>query len=164
MRTRRVFACLVMLGIFVFGATSEAAASGGAAYQIALSDNCNNPSVAACAPPPASFGLGGDWGSVRLNSDGSGTAEFTTANHRTPGVPSGATHVFFVLVWAKYSSLTPPADAVFPDPNGQYLVITVVNVPNGGSLTAPATPGHYEFQGARFGMPGVNYMLQINAI
>ena len=164
MRTRRVFACLVMLGIFVFGATSEAAASGGAAYQIALSDNCNNPSVAACAPPPASFGLGGDWGSVRLNSDGSGTAEFTTANHRTPGVPSGATHVFFVLVWAKYSSLTPPADAVFPDPNGQYLVITVVNVPNGGSLTAPATPGHYEFQGARFRMPGVNYLLQINAI
>jgi len=53
---------------------------------------------------------------------------------------------------------------VFPDPNGQYLVITVVNVPNGGSLTAPATPGHYEFQGARFRMPGVNYLLQINAI
>ena len=59
---------------------------------------------------------------------------------------------------------TPPADAVFPDPHGQYLVITVVNIANGGSLTTPATPGHYKFQGARFGMPGVNFMLQINAI
>src|SRR5437870_9953993 len=164
MHTRRFFACVTLAMAAVIGVASTASASGGSAYQIAFSNNCNNPSVAACAPPPASFGLGGDWGSVRLNSDGSGTAEFTTANHRTPGVPSGATHVFFVLVWAKYSSLTPPADAVFPDPNGQYLVITVVNIPNGGSLTAPATPGHYEFQGARFGMPGVNYMLQINAI
>src|SRR2546426_1981852 len=164
MHIRRVFACLTMATALVLGAALTASASGGAAYQIAFSNNCNNPSVAACAPPPASFGLGGDWGSIRLNSDGSGTAEFTTANHRTPGVPTGATHVFFVLLWAKLSSLTPPADAVFPDPHGQYLVITVVNIPNGGSLTAPATPGHYEFQGARVRMPGVDYFLQINAI
>src|SRR5437870_10358962 len=162
MRTRRVFACLVMLGIFVFGATSEAAASGGAAYQIALSDNCNNPSVAACAPPPASFGLGGDWGSVRLNADGTGTAQFATANHRTPGITTGATHFSLVVSW--YGTSTPPYPSVAPDPNGSYLVITVVNIPSLGSLVTPATPGHYKFQGAHFEMPGVNYMVQINSI
>jgi hypothetical protein len=31
-------------------------------------------------------------------------------------------------------------------------------------LITPATPGHYKFQGAVLGMPGVNFMLQINAI
>ena len=32
------------------------------------------------------------------------------------------------------------------------------------SLVTPATPGHYKFQGAQAGMPGVNYMVQINSV
>ena len=162
MHSRRLLVCSVMLVALVVGAASTAAASGGAAYQIAISNNCNNPSVAACAPPPVSFGLGGDWGSVRLNSDGTGTAEFTTANHQTPGIPTGATHFSLIVSW--FITSDPPIASVAPDPNGMYLVITVVNIPSLGSLVTPATPGHYKYQGAQFGMPGVNYMVQINAI
>src|SRR2546427_9219224 len=162
MHIRRFFACFAMTAAFVVGAASTASASGSAAYQIAFSNNCNNPSVPACAPPPVSFGLGGDWGSVRLNTDGTGTAEFTTANHQTPGIPTGATHFSLAVSW--YVTSTPPYPTVAPDPNGSYLVITVVNIPELGSLVTPATPGHYKFQGAQFGMPGVNYMVQINSI
>src|SRR2546430_77439 len=92
MHTRRFFACVTLAMAVVIGAASTASASGGSAYQIAFSNNCNNPSVVACEPPPVSFCLGGDWGSVRLNSDATGTAQFTTANHQTPGIPTGATH------------------------------------------------------------------------
>ena len=164
MHIRRFFACFVMAAALVVGAASTASAEGSAAYQIAFSNNCNNPSVPACAPPPVSFGLGGDWGSVRLDTDGAGTAEFTTANHQTPGIPTGATHLSLVVRWILVSSPTPPAGAVAQDPNGNYLAIVVVNIPEVGSLVTPATPGHYKFQGAKLGMPGVNFMVQINAI
>ena len=162
MHTRRFFACLTLAMAVVIGAASTASASGGSAYQIAFSNNCNNPSVAACAPPPASFGLGGDWGSVRLNSDRTGTAQFTTANHQTPGIPTGAMHFSLVVSW--YATATPPFPSVAPDRSGKYLVITVVNIPSLGSLVTPATPGHYKFQGAQAGMPGVNYMVQVNSV
>jgi hypothetical protein len=158
---RRLLACLVTVIALMFGSTFSAAASGGGGYVVAFSNNCNNAQVAACAPPPVSFGLGGDWGSVHLNADGTGTAQFTTANHQTPGIPTGAIHFSLVVDW--YLSSTPPLPSVAPDPNGNYLVIDVINVPSLGSLVTPATPGHYKFQGAALGMPGVNYMVQINA-
>lgn len=162
MPIRHLFACLVALAAMVLGGTSTALASGGGGYSIAFSNNCNNPSVAVCAPPPASFGLGGDWGSVHLSPGGTGTAEFTTANHQTPGIPTGAMHFSLVVSW--FVTTAPPFPSVAPDPNGNYLVITVVNIPSLGSLVTPATPGHYKFQGAQLGMPGVNYMVQVNAI
>ena len=157
MHPRALIACLVTLMAMVVGAATTASASGG--YQIAFSNNCNNPS--ACTPPPGGPGLGGDWGAVRLNPSGTGTAEFTSANHQTPGIPTGATHFALVLSWAV--SQTAGAQSVAPDPNGNYLVITVVNYPL-GSLVTPATPGHYRFQGAQVGIPGVNFMVQINPI
>jgi len=156
----RLFACLVTV-VALMSATSTATASGNAGYVVAFSNNCNNPSVVACAPPPVSFGLGGDWGAAHLNPDGTGTAQFTTANHQTPGLPNGAMHFSLVVIW--YLSSTPPIPSVAPDPNGSYLVITVTNIPSLGSLVTPATPGHYKFQGAALGMPGVNYMVQVNA-
>lgn len=164
MHIRRFFACLTVTAALLYCAALTASASGSAVYQIAFSYNCNNPSVPMCAPPPVGSGLGGDWGSVRLNSDGTGTAEFTTATHQTPGIPTGATHLSLVVQWTLVSSATPPAGAVAQDPNGKYLVIVVVNIADFGSLITPATPGHYKFQGARLGMPGVNFMVQINAI
>ena len=163
MNIRRPLACLVILAGLVLGGITTTSASGGAGYVVAFSNNCNNPSVAACAPPPVSFGLGGDWGSVHLNPDGTGTAEFTTANHQTPGIPTGATHFSLVISWTV--STTAAGQSVAPDPNGNYLVMTVLPVSLGlGSLVTPATPGHYKFQGAQLGMPGVNFMVQINAI
>jgi hypothetical protein len=165
MPVRRVFACLVIAVATAIGFSTTTLASAGAAYKIEFSNNCNNPTF--CFDPTVnpSVSLGGDWGSIRLNSDGTGTAEFTSATHQTPGVPNGAVHFSLVLVWNPLSSPTaPPPGAVTADPNGKYLVITVVNIPSLGYLITPATPGHYSFQGAMFRMPGVNYMLQINAI
>ena len=73
-------------------------------------------------------------------------------------------HFSFVLAWSRISSLdTPPPGAFVIDPNGNYLVINVVKPSGVPPLVTPATPGHYKFQGAMFGMPGVNFMLQINA-
>ena len=163
MPVRRVLACLVIAVASVVGLSSTALAGGGAVYQIAFSSNCNNPAV--CFNPAVAGSLGGDWGSIRLNAGGTGTAEFTSATHQTPGVPNGAVHFSLVVAWHVLSSQSaPPPGAVTADPNGSYLVITVVNIPSLGYLITPATPGHYKFQGAMFGMPGVNFMVQINAI
>ena len=163
MSIRRVLACVVTMAALMTVGALSAQAGGTAVYQIAFSNNCDNPAV--CFNPQVAGSLGGDWGSIRLNSDGTGTAEFTSATHQTPGVPNGAVHFSLVLSWTTLASPTgPPPGAVTGDPNGQYLVITVVNIPELGSLTTPATPGHYKFQGAMFGMAGVNFMLQINKI
>ncbi len=163
MPVRRLLACLVIVAASAIGFSSTALAGGGAAYQIAFSNNCNNPAV--CLNPAVAGSLGGDWGSIRLHSDGTGTAAFTSATHQTPGVPNGAVHFSLVVAWNTVSSpLGPPAGAVTADPNGSYLVITVVNIPSLGYLITPATPGHYKFQGAMFGVPGVNFMVQINAV
>jgi len=163
MPVRRVLACLVIALASAIGFSSSVLA-GAAAYKIEFSNNCNNPAV--CFDPTGNPGqsLGGDWGSIRLNADASGTAQFTSATHQTPGVPNGAVHFSLVLTWNTLTSPSAPSGAVAADPNGTYLVITVVNIPSLGGLITPATPGHYAFQGAMFGMPGVNYMLQVNAI
>jgi hypothetical protein len=160
---RRVVACLVATFALVIGASTAAeAASTTAAYKIEFSNNCNNPSF--CLNPQIAGSLGGDWGSIRLSSDGSGVAQFTSATHQTPGVPNGAVHFSLVVGWTPLSSPSgPPSGAVVGDPNGNYLVITVVNIPSLGSLITPATPGHYSFRGPMFGMPGVQFMLQIQA-
>ena len=143
--------------VTIAGATAGLAASGG--YKMEFSFNCNNPSVCFAF----AGALGGDWGSITLTSDGKGTAEFTTATHSTPGVPTGAQHYALVLAWSASSSATPTAAAIFPDPNGTYLTIRVVNRPELGFIVTPATPGKYSFIGARSGMPGVAYMINIRA-
>jgi hypothetical protein len=164
MSIRKVLACLAVAAALVIGGSSTASAGGGAVYRIAFSNNCNNPSV--CLNPQVAGSLGGDWASIRLNADGTGSAEFTSATHQTPGTPNGAVHFSLVLAWSQSSSpcVSATVCSVAPDPNGNYLVITVVNIPQVGMLITPATPGHYRFQGAMFGMPGVNFMVQINAI
>jgi hypothetical protein len=154
MHPRSLVASVAVLVAMVVGAATTASASGG--YQIAFSNNCNNPAVCTLALG----GIGGDWGSVRLNADGTGSAQFTTANHRTAGIPTGATHLLLALSWNV--SQTAGTQSVALDPNGNYLVISVVNFPDLGVLVTPATPGHYKFQGAQVGLPGVNFMVQIN--
>ncbi len=160
MPVRRAFASLAISVAVAVGLASTVFAAGG--YKIEFSNNCNNPAV--CFNPQVAGSLGGDWGSLTLNPDSKGTAQFTSATHQTPGVPNGAVHFSLVLAWSEISSpAAPPPGAFVTDPNGNYLVIAVVNIPSLGSLVTPATPGHYKFQGAMFGMPGVNFMLQINA-
>ena len=138
-------------------AATTGLASGG--YKIEFSSNCNNPSVCFAL----AGALGGDWGSIELNADGTGTAEFTSAVHSTPGQPTGAIHYALVLTWSSFSSPTFPSSAVAPDPNGNYLLIVVVNQPQLGSLVTPATPDRYSFSGASSGAPGFSYMINIRA-
>ena len=152
MSVRRVLACLVIVMASAIGLSSTALAGNASGYKIEFSNNCNNPAV--CLP--AVGALGGDWGSISLNPDGSGTAEFTSAQHQTPGLPNGAVHFLLALTWSTLSSPAPPPAAVTADPNGNYLVINTAI----GSLVTPATPGHYSFNGG----PGVSFMVQINAI
>lgn len=152
MPVRRVLACLVIVMASVVGLSSTALAGNALGYKIEFSNNCDNPSI--CLPTVGA--LGGDWGSLRLNSDGTGTAEFTSAQHQTLGLPNGAVHFSLVLTWSTLSAPSaPPPGAVTADPNGNYLVIDT----DIGSLVTPATPGHYSFRGG----PGVNFMVQINA-
>jgi hypothetical protein len=152
MPVRRVLACLVIVMASAIGLSSTAVAGNAGGYKIEFSNNCNNPSV--CFQLVGA--LGGDWASIRLNPDGTGTAEFTSATHQTPNVPNGAVHYSLVLTWSTFSSPSaPPPAAVTADPNGNYLVINT----DIGSLVTPATPGHYSYHGG----PGVNFMLQIQA-
>lgn len=164
MSIRRVLACLAAVAALLVSGSSAASAGSGSVYQMAFSNNCNNPSF--CFNPQVAGSLGGDWGSIGLNADGSGSAEFTSATHQTPGIPNGAVHFSLVLAWSQSSlpCVAPAVCSIAPDPNGSYLDITVVNIPQLGTLVTPATPGHYAFQGAMFGIPGANFMLQINAI
>jgi hypothetical protein len=156
----RIFRPLISAAaaVMVTIATATAGlASGG--YKIEFSFNCNNPSVCFAF----AGALGGDWGSIQLSADGTGTAEFTSAVHSTPGQLTGAVHYALVLTWSTFSSATPPAATVAPDPNGNYLAITVVNQPQLGTLVTPATPGKYSFNGARLGAPGLAYMINISS-
>ncbi len=83
--------------------------------------------------------------------------------HSTPGQPTGAVHYVLVLTWSTFSSATPPVGSLAPDPNGSYLTITVVNVPQLGSLVTPATPGKYSFNANKLGISGLVYMVNISA-
>lgn len=150
---RPLMSVAVAATMTIAGATAGLASGG---YKIEFSFNCNNPAVC------FSFAgaLGGDWGSIQLNADGTGTAQFTSAVHLAPGQPTGAVHYELVVSW---STSTNPAGAVLPDRNGSYITITVLNVPQLGSLVTPATPGKYSFNGARSGMPAVVYMVNIRA-
>jgi hypothetical protein len=154
---RPVVSVAVAVSMAIAGATAGQASGG---YKIEFSFNCNNPM---CLQLPGVGAIGGDWGSITLNADGSGTAQFTSAVHSTPGQPTGAVHFELVLSWATVRSATPPAAAVAPDPNGSYLTITVVNFPALGSLVTPATPGRYSLNGNEFGIPGLVYMINIGA-
>jgi hypothetical protein len=140
--------------VAITGATAGLASGG---YKIEFSFNCNNP---ICLQVSGVGAIGGDWGSITLNADGTGTAQFTSAVHSTPGQPTGAVHYALTLTWVNGGSASA---SVAPDPNGSYLTITVVNHPELGSLVTPATPGHYSVNGNKFGIPGFVYMVNIRA-
>jgi hypothetical protein len=137
----------------IAGATAGLASGG---YKMEFSFNCNNP---VCLQLPGIGAVGGDWGSITLNADGSGTAQFTSAVHSTPGQTTGAVHYALTLSWSAGGFASA---SVAPDPNGSYLTLTVVNQPL-NPLVTPATPGKYSLNGARFGVPGLVIMINIRA-
>jgi hypothetical protein len=133
-----------------------------AVYQVAISQNCNNPDF--CGPE-----LGGFWGWAVFNSDGTADAELTGCGHLQGGPGGGgggAGHMsidatgWFIgdngNFWISHETVTftghgPPV--TLEDPDGPYPSDTGI----------PAAPGHYRtsdllgFQPP----PGVSFQIQV---
>lgn len=145
-----VVALVAAAGALVVGASSAAAYGPDHVYQLTFSLNCDNKGSELCAPQ--NFGLGGFWGWIELDSDGSYDAQVTGCNHLTG--TQGASHASISdAPWTTLSSaqLPPGTSAVGVDPHDQYLV------PAGLGLAFPVTAGHYS---QRFG-PGIIAQSQV---
>ena len=114
-----------------------------AVYQIALSQNCNNPAYCLGGEE----GLGGSWGWAVLNSDGTGDLQITFCGH-APGQGGGAGHedVDF-YAW-------------HIDQNGFFFIDSASDPNFEGETPIPATPGHYSEHPA----PGVAIEIQVTKI
>jgi hypothetical protein len=116
-------------------------------YQLTFSLNCNDRNSPLCAPD--NFGLGGVWGWIEPDSDGTADATITFCGHGQG--PNGAFHENLDEVpW----SIVPESQlggrfAVGTDPTAQYIVFDGNS--DLGFLAFPVTPDHYSM---RFG-PGI---------
>ncbi len=151
----------VLVGIagLLLASTLPAAAYGnGAAYQVGLSLNCQNP-VTCVASQSNPFGIGGIWGWIVVDSAGTvdGELEFQGHDNANPAL-NGTGHI-------SLSGFVVPTTFRLPfipaDPNGQYLLIFQC----AGGLCQPAfeieaTGGHYA---QNFG-PGINNELQVSQL
>jgi hypothetical protein len=116
-------------------------------YQLTYSLNCDNKASPLCAPN--AFGLGGAWGWIEPDSDGTVDGQATFCGHNQG--PSGAIHQNLAGIgW----SIVPTSQlggrfTVGTDPTGNYIVFD----PNSaiGFIAFPVTPGHYSMS---FG-PGI---------
>lgn len=136
-----------LLGMLIPGALIAATVSGAVGttaahaygtdhvYQLTYSLNCDNKASPMCAPN--AFGLGGAWGWLEPDSDGTTDGQATFCAHG-----QGAFHQSIDGVsWTYTNQLSPGQFQVGTDPNGKYIVFD----PNSaiGFLAFPATPGHY---------------------
>jgi hypothetical protein len=105
-------------------------------YQLTYSLNCDNKASPLCAP--SAFGLGGAWGWIEPDSDGTADGQATFCAHG-----QGATHVSLDGIgW----SIVPASQlngqfTVGTDPGGNYIVFDPSSAI--GFIAFPATPGHY---------------------
>ena len=108
-------------------------------YQLTYSLNCDNKNSPLCAP--SAFGLGGAWGWLEPDSDGTTDGQVTFCSHNQG--PSGASHLSINgVAW----SIVPASQlgGRFPvgtDPSGNYIVFDPSSAI--AFIAFPATPGHY---------------------
>jgi hypothetical protein len=144
-----------VVGLIAASASPAAAYGNGAAYQVGLSLNCQNP-VTCVAGPTNPFGIGGIWGWIVIDQAGQvdGELEFQGHQNANPAL-NGAGHI-------SLSGFAVPTTQRLPfipaDPNGNYLLIFQC----GSTGCQPffeieATGGHYA---QSFG-PGTDSELQI---
>jgi len=130
------------VALCVGGAVNASAYGTEHLFQITLSENCVNPTLCV-AGPQNPFGIGGIWGWVEPDSDGTAEAQVQFQGHSNAD-PSlnGSGHLPTVWNW-QIASLPPPPLFVSPkDPNNNYFVFTIAAFP-GFVFITPATPGHY---------------------
>jgi hypothetical protein len=120
--------------------TPVAQASGtGQVYQLTFSLNCDNKTSPLCAPD--AFQLGGAWGEIKVDSDGTVSATVTFNTHNQGD--NGALHQNLQgVAW----SVIPASqlDGRFDtgtDPTGNYIVFDPAS--SIGFLAFPVTPDHY---------------------
>jgi hypothetical protein len=145
-------------GLLLAGVAPAAAYGSGAAYQVGLSLNCQNP-VTCVASQTNPFGIGGIWGWIVVDKAGNvdGELEFQGHQNANPAL-NGTGHI-------SLSGFAVPTTVRLPfipaDPNGQYLLIYQCA---GGScqpfFEIEATGGHYA---QNFG-PGINSELQVSQL
>lgn len=153
-----VGAFLASGALLVTSAMPAAAYGNGAAYQVGLSLNCQNP-VTCVASQTNPFGIGGIWGWIVIDKSGNvdGELEFQGHQNANPAL-NGAGHI-------SLSGRAVPTNVQLPfipaDPHGNYLLI--LQCGSGGCqpfLEIEATGGHYA---QNFG-PGTNSELQVSQL
>jgi predicted outer membrane repeat protein len=149
---------IVLLGGFVGISPALADYSAHPVFQVAISANCNNPSV--CGADQ----LGGFWGWAAFNIDRSADGEFTGCGHlQRAGGPgtAGAGHTSIDAQW-------------FIGKNGDFFTRneTDTSVGRGGTSSTftaraqdtmiPSRPGHFNTLDVMgFTAPGVSFQLQV---
>jgi hypothetical protein len=161
-RLRLIAAAAVVLATGLTAGTANADYGPLAEYQVAISFNCNNPDF--CGPE-----LGGFWGWVVFNTDGTADAELTGCGHLQggPGGGGGGANHFHA-----------DAEEWFVGANGNFWVadetdtftghgppVTTTN-PGPEDTGIPSEPGHYSTTDV-LGFtppPGVAFQIQVTEI
>ena len=108
-------------------------------YQLTFSLNCNDRTSPMCAPD--AVGLGGVWGWIEPDSDGTADATVTFCSHE-PGMAGAFHQNLDEVAW----SIVPASQlggrfAVGNDPTGNYIVFDPAS--GIGFLAFPVTANHY---------------------
>ena len=142
-----------------------------ALWQIAISGNCNNPSLCAGAP---FNGTGGFWVWAEFDSDNTGDVTVTDCGHLVGGPTAvqqtvGAQHVNIdIASWTIKSGSAGPStffvtseiDTITGRTGGPPVVITIPS--ENFDTGVPAVAGHYSTtQILGFSAPGVSFQLQV---
>jgi hypothetical protein len=133
-------AVMTALVVGAWGAPAAQAYGRDHVYQLTFSLNCNDKHSDLCSPDQ--FGLGGVWGWIEADSDGTADATITFCSH-DPTMGIGAHHENLDEVpW----SIVPESElngrfAVGTDPTGMYIVFDSTS--DLGFIAFPVTPGHY---------------------
>lgn len=170
MRPRILLALPIALAALVPGFRTTPAAHadyGRAIYQIAISQNCNNPTL--CA---AQGGTGGFWGWIAVNNDGTIDAELTGCGHTVggggPGT-AGAGHTSIDGTWTYGPGPLGPGTELYATSETDVSMGRFpgsVTIPSEYADTGiPLVPGHYSTtQILGFSAPGIHFMIQVTYI
>ena len=151
-RIRRLLVCIIapaaIVGSLLLLAAPSAQAYGtDHVYQLTFSLNCNDRNSPLCAPD--AFGLGGVWGWIEPDSDGTVDATVTFCGHQQ-GFNGAAHENLDGVSWSIVTGEQLTGQfAVGVDPTDRYIVFDPSS--DLGFIAFPVTPNHYSMS---FG-PGV---------
>lgn len=145
-----------------------------ALWQVGAAANCDNPAVC------GTTNLGGFWGWIEFDADGTGDAEAAGCSHMFASGPAlGADHVSLNITgWTTGPALLPfDVPGVTTDfyllsgtatmtYRGTTITIPIEGSPLAGDSGIPAAAGHYSSQ-QLFGsaaVPGVNFTFQVSQL